>query len=848
MIAWHRIGGALAGLLVTGTLLSVPIGSAGAATGFVRVGSAPRPSPGTVRLSALSGKADLRVDVTLQPRNPEALASYARAVSTPGSGLYRHYLAPGQFVSEFGPTQQAIQSVEQSLRSAGLHPGAISGNHLAIPVRATAGQLSSAFSTGFQQYEVGSGRIAYANTAAPLVATSAAPYVQGVVGLDDLNVPISAPRESTRTRSAAPRPESNLGAQGGPQPCTTATDDAEVEGAVTLDQLATAYGFTGPYSSDDLGAGQTVAVYELAGYSPSDIAAFQSCYGTDTSITTVDTDGGPGRTTGTGVGEADGDMEIVLSLAPKVNILDYQAPDTGAGSYDNYNAIISQDAAKVISTSWLLCEQFTSGYQAENTLFEEAAAQGQTILAATGDYGSEGCAQVQKRDTSLAVDDPASQPFVTGVGGTTVSSIGPQPSETTWNDGLDTFGSSGGGISADWPMPSYQLDAPAAVGVINANSSGTPCGATDCREVPDVSADAGGGDSWYLLYIDGGWQDWGGTSFATPLWAALVALSNASSACDGQTVGFANPALYSIAGTDYAGAFHDITVGNNDYSQTNGGLYPALVGYDMATGLGSPNGTVLPTALCAAGTVDPVTVTDPGTQTSSVGQSTSLQITARDATVGQTLSYSALSLPAGLSIDGSTGLITGQPTTPGVSSVAVTARDGNGASDTTTFQWFVPPSITGVKPAYGSASGATKVSITGVGFVGATSVRFGASPATSFTVNRPGTKITAYSPSGSGTVALTVTGPSGTSQAAVFAYGPAITGVSPTSGAPGKKVTIKGTDLSGATVTFAPGVSAVVVSSSATKISVDVPSGAVTGPISVATPGGTATSSTFDVT
>ena len=411
----------LVAVIALAALLDAPLGSAGAgvvparASKAVRVGAAPRAEQNAQPLSPLSGQAKLRIDVALQPRDPAALAAYATAVSSPGSSLYHHYLTTGQFVSEFGPTAQSVRAVDRGLvATAGLHPGRISRNHLSIPVRATAQQLSSAFSTGFEQYRVVGGRVAYANTAAPLIASSAAPYVQGVVGLDDLSLPQPADTTSARAITSATQTRSRKvhPAAGGPQPCSTAVNDASAEGGVTLDQLATAYGFTGPYSSGDLGAGQTVAVFELAGYSASDVAAFQSCYGTHTSITTVNSDGGPGVTKGSGFGEADGDIEIILSLAPDVSIVDYQAPDTGTGSYDNYNAVISQDAAKVISTSWLLCEQYSS-VQAENTLFEEAATQGQTVLAATGDYGSEGCVQADKTNRSLAVDDPASQPFVT---------------------------------------------------------------------------------------------------------------------------------------------------------------------------------------------------------------------------------------------------------------------------------------------------------------------------------------------------------------------------------------------------------------------------------------------------
>src|SRR6202044_3523974 len=105
----------------------------------------------------------------------------------------------------------------------------------------------------------------------------------------------------------------------------------------------------------------------------------------------------------------------------------------------------------------------------------------------------------------------------------------------------------------------------------------------DCREVPDVSADA---DPYtgYAVYWNGGWYSYGGTSAGAPLWAALLALTDASSACGGNPVGFANPTLYAAAAND-PGAFHDITTGNNDYTGENAGTYPAVLGYDMPSGL-----------------------------------------------------------------------------------------------------------------------------------------------------------------------------------------------------------------------------------------------------------------------
>jgi hypothetical protein len=231
-------------------------------------------------------------------------------------------------------------------------------------------------------------------------------------------------------------------------------------------------------------------------------------------------------------------------------------------------------------------------------VFEQAAVQGESVVAASGDNGSSDCAT-----KALAVDDPGSQPYVTGVGGTTLQALGPPPSEVTWNVSATSSGASGGGVSSFHPMPSYQSNASSALHVIGKYSSGAPCGAPTggyCREVPDVAAVAAYTNS-YLVYYDGRWENNGGTSAGTPLWAALFALADASRGCDGKSVGFANPALYEAAATSYSSDLHDITSGTNDDTNwgNTSGLYPAGVGYDMATGLGTPNGANLVRTLCA---------------------------------------------------------------------------------------------------------------------------------------------------------------------------------------------------------------------------------------------------------
>ena len=660
-------------------LVAVHVAVAVAAPASRRVGSLPSVPAGTRAVGELAGSTRISVSVVLKPRDPAALQAFANAVSTPGSSAFHQYLTVAEFAERFGAPRAQERAVEASLKAHGLAPGVVSANGLSIPVSATAAQLAHAFSTSFERYSV-SGRPAYANTAPPRLDTSVAGDVQAVIGLDTLAVArplglVSAPRDRVHA-TALPQ-------TGGPQPCTAASD----VGDYTANQLAAAYSFSSLYAAGDLGGGQTVALFELEPNSTSDISAYQTCYGTSAPVTYTKVDGGAGS--GSGSGEAALDIEDLIGLAPKASIDVYQGPNSDTGVYDTYQAIITADTAKVISTSWGECEvdAGASNAGAENTLFQEAATQGQSVFAAAGDSGSEDCG-----NDALAVDDPGSQPYVTSVGGASLSALGPPPTQSVWNDQCsDGPCGGGGGISSLWGMPSYQSGAPAGLNVINSNSSGTPCGAASgsyCREVPDVSADADPATG-YTIYYDGSWGGIGGTSAAAPLWAAFMALVNASSSCTA-AVGFANPALYKAAASSYSADFSDITTGNNDITGTNNGLFPAGPGFDMASGLGTPIGSALAASLCGGvSSGNKITVTNPGTQTSTVGDAVSLQIAASDSAGGQTLTYSATGLPAGLTINATSGLISGTPTTAKSSSVSVTATDTTGAFGTAAFTWTV---------------------------------------------------------------------------------------------------------------------------------------------------------------
>ena len=174
-------------------------------------------------------------------------------------------------------------------------------------------------------------------------------------------------------------------------PCSKAVSDAPRDSAYTADQLASAYNFSSLYAAGDEGAGVTIAIFELEPILRSDIAAYQACYRTTASVSYIRVDGGSGS--GKGSGEAALDIEDVIGLAPKATIDVYQGPNSNAGVIAELTAIVDNDTAKVVTTSWGECEPEVSAtmLHAEGTLFEQAAVQGQSVFAAAGDDGSSDC-------------------------------------------------------------------------------------------------------------------------------------------------------------------------------------------------------------------------------------------------------------------------------------------------------------------------------------------------------------------------------------------------------------------------------------------------------------------------
>jgi subtilase family serine protease len=552
----------------------------------------------------------LTVDVALKPRDEAAFDAFVNGVTTPGSPTYHHYLNAGAFGPMFGPTAGTIASVRDWLSASGLQVGETSSDGLLIPATGTTDQIERAFAVNLVNTQLPSGRLARANTQNPTVPASLASSIQGLVGLSTVAQPEpqasfgpTGTTESPDSGGTAPTagPLAQQANASGPTPCSAATSAATSFGSYTANTIAGAYGLSSLYGQGRLGAGITVGIFELEPYLPSDVQAYETCYGISNPVTNIPVDGGAGS--GAGSVEAALDIENVAGLAPGSSIKVYTGPPTSSG-IDVYNTMVQSDSAQVLTTSWGLCESaFTQqAASAENTIFKVAAAQGQTIFAAAGDSGSEDCSF--EGQTGLAVDDPASQPTVTGVGGTSLSlsGSGGASTETVWND---RYGAGGGGVSSNWTQPSSQTG-PGTTTTPTACPLSSGSGTQSCRTVPDVSASADPAHGYMVLW-KGGWVAVGGTSAGAPLWAALTAVTDQGCSAP---AGLINPALYA-AGSSASPSFTDVTAGNNDLLGVHGGVYAATAHYDRATGWGTPKAGSLITALQPTGGCPSVTGLSP---------------------------------------------------------------------------------------------------------------------------------------------------------------------------------------------------------------------------------------------
>ncbi|ROR43173.1 protease pro-enzyme activation domain-containing protein [Kitasatospora cineracea] len=560
---------ALAAALAVLPLTAVTLGSATAQAAPTPNASARVALPQTVTPAVARSQkqgdvpADRRISVavSLKLRNTAELDRFLAAVATPGTAEYGHYLTPAQFTERFGPTSADVEQVRAFLTAQGLKVDSVSTNRQVVNATGTSAQVAAAFGTHESTYTdpQQSGRAFFANDAAASVPAALAGVVEGVSGLNDHTV--------RTTRIAKPGAATPHATPSGFGPAT-------YDGAYRLNQLG----------AD--GTGSTVALWEFDGYKSTNLTTYDSQFGlSGPAVSTVSVDGANyDSKPGDGQGEVELDSEIVRGVAPKATQLVYEAPNSDQGEIDMAAKIVADNRVSVISISWGSCEPDTtaSSMTAVNNSFKQAAAQGISIFSASGDDGSRDCTRSTSGSTVKAVDFPASSPYNTGVGGTNLKVSGTTySSESAWS-------TAGGGVSTQYAKPSWQT----GTGV-----SGT------MRTVPDVSSNADP-NSGFAIYTQGtsspGWQVYGGTSAAAPLWSGFAALYNQKALGAAKPVlGEANPKIYAVTNSSsYGSAFHDVTSGaNQDFS--------TKTGYDQVTGWGTPIADGLANALLGSGGTTP---------------------------------------------------------------------------------------------------------------------------------------------------------------------------------------------------------------------------------------------------
>jgi subtilase family serine protease len=542
---------------------------------------------GKTPIGPLASDRVLSLSISLNLQNAQGLDALLSAQNDPNSPLYHQYLSSSKFAELFGPSQTTINAVINYLQSQGLTVGTIAPNHLTIDVTGTVAAVEQAFQAQLAEYTLGS-RTVYAPTNEPSVPVELGSLIQGINGLNDVADPHRMGTMSSTSNSAG----------NGPQ------------GGYTPYEFRTAYDMNNFIGLGYSGVGQTVGVFELSGYKTDDINQYRWHYGLGTAnIKNIYVDGIDSSYGQDGAKEVTLDIDAISAVAPNAAIEVYIGPadphmigiNTPGSQYfiDIWQKIINDNTAKVISTSWDDCEPHfsTSELTTLDNIFKQGAAQGQTIFAASGDAGPYEC---QYTDPQVAVAVPASDPYVVGVGGTTLNlnSNSTYKGETVWScptckyDERPQGLASGGGYSKVFPRPSYQV------------GNGVQMAQGAMRQVPDVSADADGATP-YSIYCtpspdpnvnngcpSGGWSRVGGTSGAAPLWAGIAAdIDQYVSSFGGPMFVLNNPLLYTLFNQPNA-PFHDITQGNNMY-------YNATSGYDVATGIGTPDVWNLATSAAA---------------------------------------------------------------------------------------------------------------------------------------------------------------------------------------------------------------------------------------------------------
>jgi subtilase family serine protease len=597
----------------------------------------------------------MRLTIALPLRNQSEIDAVLHDLYDPSSPSYRKFLTVEEFTARFGPTAQDYATVIRFAESNGLTVVGKSLNRVNLDVTGTVGAIEAAFHMNLNVYQHPTeDRTFYAPDREPTADLSVALW--HISGLDNYSIP----KPALHKREAAAVPNATTGS--GPGASFLGSD------------MRAAY-----YGGSLTGGGQSLGLLEYVGTDLTDLTTYYKNVKQTNSvpITLKSVDGTPTtcfNAAGCDDTEQTLDMTQALGMAPGLSSL---VMYIGSGDSAIFNAMATASPLNAqLSSSWTWSPADPS---TDNPYFIEFAMQGQNLFQAAGDSGKwVGNSEIY----------PADDVYVTSVGGTdleTSSAGGPWSSETVWVDG-------GGGISPDhFAIPSWQTAAAAGCGA---------CSQT-LRNGPDVSANAN-----FTFYVCADQSpctanEYGGTSFAAPMWAGYLALVNEQAVNNGSaTLGFINPSLYTIGlGSSYDTDFHDITSGSNGYSAT--------VGYDLATGWGSPNGAGLIDSLTGppapgfslAASPNSVTIAQGGSGGSTI---TSTVVGGFDGVIG----LSATGQPTGVTVAFNPTSITGAGTsslsitvgssvTAGTYKITVTGTSGSITNTTT-----VSVTVTGTTPTF----------------------------------------------------------------------------------------------------------------------------------------------------
>ncbi len=552
-------------------------------THHVREATQDGTAPGMGRLASSQ---NLHLVITLSLRNEDQLDQLLNNLYDPSSSSYRHFLTVDQFTEQFGPTQAEYDALINFARENGLAVEGTSPNRLNLQVSGPVSNVETAFHVNLGLYQHPTeNRTFYAPDREP--STDLTFSLWHVSGLDNFSKPHPAGLERKPEDSEV---SSNATTGSGPSAAFLGSD-----------MRAAYYGGTAL-----TGSGQSVGLLEFEGTDLADLTTyFTNAHQTNNvPITLLSTDGtSTSCVDSTAGGSCDDteqtlDMTQALGMAPGLSSLVMYVGSSDSSIFNAMATANPLNAQLGSSWTWTPADPTT-----DDPYFKEFAAQGQNLFQAAGDSAK--WTTTGKASQTYPADDV----YVTSVGGTdlsTNSAAGPWASETVWAN-------SGGGISPHkYAIPSWQTTA--AAGCASCSQS--------YRNGPDVSANAN-----YTFYVCADQttctaNEYGGTSFAAPMWAGYMALINQQSVTNGNgPLGFINSSLYSIgAGSSYATDFHDVTSGSNGYAATTG--------YDLATGWGSPNGSGLINALAGTSSSSGGVITSPSPNSTLTGASTTFTWTA----------------------------------------------------------------------------------------------------------------------------------------------------------------------------------------------------------------------------